>query len=162
MIRSSIIFSFSLLLSCAVYSQDVERLHRVGFRAIYLERDDHYWGGEFSYQIKLKGIRRLEMGLGLLTETSRSLTELSAIYQWQVIRKGGFSLYTGPGFSIGYASYGYGDDKIYGVAAGNIGVDYTFRLPLQIAVDWRPGYILWDELDDRFSNQIGLSLRLAF
>lgn len=162
MIKSLLIFVFSILLSCAVYSQDVERMHRVGVRAIYLDRDDHYWGGEFSYQIKLKGMRRLEMGFGWLSETSWSLTELTGIYQWQLIRKGGFSFYTGPGFSLGYANYGYGSDKFYGVIVGNVGVDYTFRLPLQIAVDWRPGYILWDELDNNFSNQIGLALRLAF
>ena len=162
MIKTLIFSIFSLLITCAVFSQDVERLHRVGFRAAYLNRDNSYWGGELSYQIKLKGMRRLEMGLGLLSETSWSLTEFNVIYQWQLIRKGGFSFYTGPGLGIGYASYGYGDDDFYGKVAGNIGIDYTFRLPLQIAVDWRPGYILWDNIDNKFSNQVGLALRLAF
>ena len=152
MIKTIIISIFSLLISCAVFSQDVERLHRVGVRGVYRSDTNAFWGAEFSYQIKLKGMRRLEMDFGWLSGTSWSLTQFTFIYQWQLIRNGGFSFYTGPGLGIGYASYGYGEGDFFGVLAANVGVDYTFRLPFQIAVDWRPGYILWDNIDNNFSN----------
>lgn len=160
--KKIIINVFCLFIVCAVFSQDVERIHRFGVRGVYKDDSKEYWGGEFSYQISLEGMRRLEVDLGMLGSMEWDLFQLTGIYQWRLIRKGGFNFYTGPGLGVGYANYGYGDDKFYGVVAANIGVDYTFRLPLQIAVDWRPEYSVLNEINNDMSHQVGLAIRLAF
>jgi len=162
MTKTLLISIFSLLITCAVYSQDVERIHRVGLRGIYRNDANAYWGAEFSYQVYLKGIRRLELDFGWLEATAWNLFQFTGIYQWQLIRKGGFSFYTGPGLGFGYASYGYGDGRFYGVLAANVGVDYTFRLPLQIGLDWRPEYSVLNDIEDDLTNQFAIAIRLAF
>lgn len=160
--KTIIITFFSLFITCAVLSQDVERIHRFGVRGVFKSDNAEYWGGEFSYQSYLKGIRRLEFNFGSFNTMDANLLQFTGIYQWRLIRKGGFNFYTGPGLGVGYAIYGYGDDKFYGVLAANFGIDYTFRLPFQIGLDWRPEYSVLNEYRDDISNQFGLAIRLAF
>jgi hypothetical protein len=162
MLKNLLILAFGLMISGSIVSQEVERIHRVGLRGVYRNDPNTFWGAEFSYQIKLKGMRRLEMDMGWLESTSWDLFQITGIYQWQLIRKGGFSFYTGPGLGFGYAGYGYGEDRLYGLVAANVGVDYTFRLPLQIAIDWRPEYSILNQIDDDITNQFGFAIRLAF
>ncbi len=98
-----------------------------------------------SYQISLKGMRRFEVDFGVISSMEWDLFLFTGIYQWRLDRKGGLSLYTGLGLSIGYANYGYGDDKFYDILAANFGVDYTFKFPIQIGLDWRPEYSVLNE-----------------
>lgn len=160
--KTIIIFFFSLFISCAVFSQDIERIHRVGLRSVYQNNQNGDWGAEFSYQVYLKGIRRIEADFGFVNSIEWDLFQFTGIYQWMLVRKGGFSFYTGPGLGFGYANYGYGEDKFYSVLAANVGIDYTFKIPLQIGLDWRPEYSILNEIDSDFANQFGLALRLAF
>ncbi len=160
--KKIIISLFCLFLIFAVYSQDDQRIHRFGVRGVFKGDSNEYWGGEFSYQSYLKGMRRLEFNFGAYSTMSWDLFQFMGIYQWRLIRKGGFSFYTGPGLGVGYANYGYGDNKFYGILLANIGVDYTFKFPLQIGLDWRPEYSILNEYRDDISNQFGLAIRLAF
>ena len=49
-------------------------------------------------------------------------------------------------------------------AAGNIGVEYNFDIPLLISLDFRPelGLIGYDGFDDNFDFDIALGLRYQF
>jgi hypothetical protein len=107
-------------------------------------------------------MRRFEADFGVLSSMEWDLFQFTGIYQWRLIRKGGFTFYTGPGLGVGYANYGYGEDKFYGVLAANIGIDYTFKIPLQIGFDWRPEYSVLNEINNDLTSQIGLAIRLAF
>jgi len=159
-----LIFIALITLFCyGAFAQDDPRIHRVGLSGVYSNDQEQLWGAEFSYQIYLKGIRRLEMNLGWLNGSSWDVTQLIAVYQWRLIRKGGFNFYTGPGLGVGYASYGYGDGSVYGIVAADIGVDYTFKIPLQIGLAYRPEYSLAKEkIGNDINHQIRFAIRLAF
>lgn len=143
-------------------NQEVKRIHRFGVRASYKSDEVDLWGAELSYQIYLKGMRRLEVGLGGMSSNTWNILQATFIYQWCFVEVGGLSIYAGPGAGIGYALYGYGDDKFYGVVAANLGIDYTFRFPIQIALDYRPEYSAWQEVGYDLTNQVAFAVRLAF
>lgn len=147
------------------FAQDTEamrRLNRFGVRASYKNDQVDLWGAEASYQIYLKGIRRLEIGVGGMSSNTWNIFQTTFIYQWCLVEVGGLTMYAGPGAGIGYALYGYGEDKFYGVAAANVGIDYTFRWPFQIAVDYRPEYSAWQKVGKELTNQVAIAVRLAF
>lgn len=159
-----LVLTFVLNLSVDCFAQDEEtrRIHRVGVRGAYKSDGVDMWGAEFSYQLYLKGIRRLEIDLGSMTSTAWSIFQTTFIYQWCFFQRGGFTIYAGPGAGFGYADYGYADGQFYGVLAANVGMDYTFKIPLQIGVDYRPEYSAWQEVGNEVTNQVAFAVRLAF
>lgn len=163
----SILIKVAVVLLVVVFSgqciaQEDKRLHRFGLRASYKMDEVDLWGAEFSYQVNLKGMRRLEIGMGGMSSNTWDIFQLTFIYQWRLIRKGGFSAYTGPGAGLGYANYGYGDDNFYGIICADFGVDYTFKFPIQLAVDYRPEYSAWQDVGKELTNQVAIAVRLAF
>ncbi len=142
--------------------QENKRIHRLGVRGAYKIDNYDLWGAEASYQLYLKGIRRLEIDLGSMSSSTWDILQATFIYQWCFLEVGGLTFYGGPGAGIGYANYGYAEDKFYGVVAANIGIDYTFRLPIQLAVDYRPEYSAWQQVGKELTNQLAFAVRLAF
>ena len=162
-VSCGLLLAFLFMFSAQLTAQDdLKRIHRFGVRGSYKIDEVDLWGAEFSYQIYLKGIRRLEVGLGGMSSNTWDIFQNTYIYQWCFVQVGGLTLYAGPGLGIGYANYGYGEDKFFGVVAADIGIDYTFRLPLQLAVDYRPEYSAWQEVGNEFTNQVSFAIRLAF
>lgn len=158
-----LMLAFICIFSTQLNAQDeVKRIHRLGFRATYMTNEVDFYGGEFSYQVYLKGIRRLEVGLGGMSSNTWNIIQNTYIYQWCFVQVGGLTLYAGPGIGVGYASYGYGDSEFYGVLAADFGIDYTFRFPLQLAVDYRPEYSAWQDVGKDVTNQVAFAVRLAF
>ena len=143
-------------------AQENKRIHRLGVRGAYESDQVDMWGAEASYQLYLKGIRRLEMDFGTMSSSTWDILQATVIYQWCFLQAGGFTLYAGPGAGIGYANYGYAEDKFYGVIAGNVGMDYTFKFPIQLALDYRPEYSAWQKVGKEVTNQIAFAVRLAF
>ena len=161
-IKYAVLYALVLIFSQQLFSQENKRIHRFGVRGAYKNDEVDMWGAEASYQLYLKGIRRLEMDFGGMSSNTWDIFQATFIYQWCFVEVGGLTLYAGPGAGIGYANYGYGEDKFYGVIAGNIGIDYTFRLPLQLAIDYRPEYSAWQEVGKELTNQVAFAVRLAF
>lgn len=153
---------FIVFFTINLSGQERERINRLGVRASYKNDGVSYYGAEISYQIYLKGIRRLEVGIGGMSSNTWDIWQNTYIYQWCLFEKGGFTFYTGPGAGFGFASYGYGELDFYGVLAADIGIDYTFRWPFQIAIDYRPELSAWQEQGNDFSNQLAFAIRLAF
>lgn len=163
MLKQSIILVLFLLISLSLFAQEQSRIHRLGVSGAYRNDKEEMSGAEISYQLYLKGIRRLEVDFGWLSSSSFDVLQWTGIYQWRLIRKGGFNFYMGPGAGIGYANYGYGEDKFYGVLVGDIGIDYTFGLPIQIGLDYRPEWsLLQNHIGNELDHQINLAIRLAF
>ncbi|RLD59014.1 MAG: hypothetical protein DRJ05_07050 [Bacteroidetes bacterium] len=151
-----------LLISMQAYTQDV-RTNRLGLSGLYQNDKEQMGGAEISYQHYIKGIRRVEYDFGWLSAVSWDILQYTVVYQWRLIRKGGFNFYTGPGLGIGYANYGYGEDLFYGAVVADFGVDYTFEWPFQIGLRYRPG---WSKAREKIGNdiehQVSFALRLAF
>ena len=96
-------------------------------------------GVEASFQKHLQEVNRLEFGLGL--DLDKALRG-AAVYQWvfdlsQLYQ--GFFWYTGVG--AGLTLYDGGADA--GVL-GNLGIEYNFDFQLQLSLDIRPGFYLFN------------------
>ena len=95
------------------------------------------WGAEASYQRFLNNGNRIEADLGLdwggginVAGTYQWVFDLSALSP-------GFNWYVGPGVALGLW------DKNFAVGIiGSIGIEYNFAIPLQLSLDWRPGFYL--------------------
>jgi len=163
MFRIFLISVIGLLLTLQSFAQVDIRKHRLGVSGVYSNNKEQMGGAEISYQNYIKGIRRVEYDFAFLSATSWDVLQFTVVYQWRLIRKGRFNFYTGPGLGLGYANYGYGEDQFYGAVVADIGVDYTFKWPLQIGFAYRPG---WSKAREKIGNdiehQLSFALRLAF
>ena len=162
LLRYLLLLLLTTIIHHSLDAQEVKRIHRLGVRGAYESDQVDMWGAEASYQLYLKGIRRLEMDFGTMSSSTWDILQATVIYQWCFLQVGGLTLYAGPGAGIGYANYGYGEDKFFGVIAGNVGIDYTFKFPIQLALDYRPEYSAWQQVGKEVTNQVAFAVRLAF
>jgi opacity protein-like surface antigen len=127
--------------------------------------DNDGFGAEISYQHKIKDSNRLEFDLGFRDNKNFDIWKLTGVYQWIWNVDGGFNWYAGFGAGIGNVDVkGFdNDDGIFVNAAGNVGVEYNFEIPLLISLDFRPEFgIVNDFGDDDLGVDIALSLRYQF
>lgn len=119
-------------------------------------------GGEVSYQHSL-GSNFLEVdgGLGLGFDGVFNVAA-TGIYNFMIAEFGdGFGFYAGPGASVGL---GLGEANYLTLsAAGMVGIEYNFSIPLQISLDFRQhigiglgGHGIWAP------SNIGLGVRYKF
>ena len=124
--------------------------------------DNDGFGGEISYQRKLSEATRLEVDLGVRSNKNVDSFKLTGIHQWvwSLDGDGGFNWFAGVGGGIG--SWKVNDDSSTSVfAAGNIGIEYDFDIPLLISLDFRPE-IGFNDTYDGFNSDIALGLRYQF
>lgn len=131
--------------------------------------DNDGFGGEISFQHKLRTDNRLEVDLGWRNNNDYDAYKLVGLYQWVWNIDGGFNWYAGVGGGVGSYSIdtppGYhGDDSgTFLLASGDIGIEYLFDFPLQISLDVRPEIYFGDSYrDDDFGPDIALGLRYRF
>jgi hypothetical protein len=130
--------------------------------------DNDGFGGEISYQRGLSDNNRLEFDLGWRDSKSVDAYKLVGLYQWIWNIEGGFNWYAGAGAGIGSWSYdGPGNSSESGtflLAAGNIGIEYNFDIPLLISLDFRPEIYFGDNdfRDNNFGPDIALGIRYQF
>ena len=118
------------------------------------------WGAEATYQRALNDKNRIEADLGL--EFDGGGLNLAGTYQWVFNLSGlapGFNWYVGPGVGLGL----WDKDFAIGVV-GAIGIEYNFRFPLQLSLDWRPGgYFNTSATDFSFAySGFGIAARYRF
>jgi hypothetical protein len=130
-----IIFTLVLTMSMLVTisAQDIGKT--IGIRFGY--------GGEISYQQPLGDANRLEVDLGL----NHYGFGIYGIYQWVwdlSALADGFNWYAGAGASIGSFYLGnslVNRNKDFNVGlVGQVGIEYNFNIPLQLSLDYRPGF----------------------
>ena len=97
------------------------------------------WGAELSYQHPVSTSNRIELDLGLNFLDGTHGIFAVGIYQWvwDLSRLApGFNWYAGAGPAVGLytSSFAVG-------AVGQVGIEYKFKIPLQVSLDYRPGYI---------------------
>lgn len=129
--------------------------------------DNDGFGGEISYQRGLSKNNRLELDLGWRNSNNVDAIKLAGLYQWVWNIDGGFNWYAGVGGGLSSWSFdapaGYkGDNSGVGVfAAGDIGIEYNFKAPIQVSLDFRPElYFNSDDFrNDSFGPDIALGIR---
>ena len=127
--------------------------------------DNDGFGVEVSYQHRLSGDTRLEADLGFRNNNNFDIWKLTGIHQWVWNIDGGFNWYAGVGAGIGNVNVKNfnDDDGLFVNAAGNVGVEYNFDIPLLISIDFRPEIgIVNDYGNNDFDVDLALSLRYQF
>lgn len=170
-----IVLVAALGLATAASAQDNTFGVRVGYGAAL--------STELSFQRFVGDVNRLELDLGMrfkhtaIRDTGSDATKitypggatLTGIYQWHWFLAGGFGIYGGPGVQISLPYWHH-----FGLGlGGQIGFDYQFDAPFQLAFDFRPIYNVLgyfkgfkEDGDVRiiggFDPNFALSLRYAF
>lgn len=110
------------------------------------------FGSEISYQKKLSDENRLELNVGF-TDNLNDFKTLG-IYQWVWNLEERFNWYAGVGAGLVAGN----DFTLF--AAGNVGIEYDFNIPLLISLDFRPefGFIG----DNGLASVFSLGLRYQF
>lgn len=130
--------------------------------------DSNGVGAEISYQHALGSNNRLEVDLGWRDGKNYDGFKLAGLYQWVWNIDGGFNWYAGVGGGLG--SFGYDDNNgndyndTFVFAAGDIGIEYNFDIPLLISLDFRPEIGFGDETYDNndLDFDIALGIRYQF
>lgn len=128
--------------------------------------DSDGFGAEISYQRGIGDNNRLEFGLGWRDGSNFSAFRILGLYQWVWILDGNFNWYAGVGggvstFSIDDVPMGSDDSDTSLFAAGDIGIEYNFEIPLLISLDFRPE-IGFGNFNDDVDFDIALGLRYQF
>jgi len=137
--------------------------HAIGIR---FGNNDGF-GGEISYQRQLTEINRLEIDFGYRDQKEYNAFKLSGIYQWVWNIDEGFNWYAGFGAGVGSWSYNNGftsenNDGLFINADGNIGIEYNFKAPFLISLDFRPEIGIIGNYGRDTDLDLALSIRYQF
>ncbi|MEL1245841.1 hypothetical protein AAEO56_16325 [Flavobacterium sp. DGU11] len=136
--------------------------------------DNDGFGGEISYQRTLASSNRVELDLGWRNSDYYDALKLAALYQWVWNIDGGFNWYAGVGGGVGTWEIdnnrlppyykGNDDSGTFLFAAGDIGIEYNFDIPLQLSLDFRPELYFGNDdfRDNNFGPDIALGVRFKF
>lgn len=127
--------------------------------------DNDGFGGEVSYQRGLSSNNRLELDLGWRNSNNVDAFKLTGLYQWVWNIDNGFNWYAGVGGGLGSYSYdnkNVNDSGTFAYAAGDIGIEYNFDIPLLISLDFRPEFGGNGYYKNNYGSDVALSLRYQF
>lgn len=98
---------------------------------------------EFSYQHSLRAHNMIECMFGATNVWNNwGYVEANAVFDWVFPIKNGWNWYVGPGagLGVGYGPYwhNYGYSPLRINVGGQIGLEYQFKIPLNLSLDWRP------------------------
>lgn len=152
-----------LMASVSMNAQEISK-NALGLRL----GDNDGFGGEISYQARLSTTKRLELDLGWRDGKNYDGFKLAALHQWVWNIDNGFNWYAGVGGGLGSFSFNNnnGNDftDTFVFAAGDIGIEYNFDIPLLISLDFRPEIGFGDESYDNndLDFDIALGIRYQF
>lgn len=151
-----------LLTFTAIHAQRVSS-NAIGLRI----GDSDGFGTEVNYQRVLSEVNRLEFGLGWKSNREFSSFKLTGLYQWVWVLEGNFNWYAGAGGGVGQIDFDDNfaparlDNETFVFAAGDIGIEYNFNIPLLLSLDFRPELGFGDYRDD-LDFDIALGIRYQF
>jgi hypothetical protein len=164
-----IILSAFMLLGLAVSTQ----AQTISKNALGLRLGDSGgFGTEITYQRALGDNNRLELDLGFRNRKNFNnngfdddAIKLAALYQWVWNIDGGFNWYAGVGGGLG--NYSYDDNnnsfsETFAFAAGDIGIEYNFDIPLLISLDFRPEFGGNGYYKNNYGSDIALGVKFQF
>ena len=140
-----IILSLALVLGCLTFANAQQN-------ALGLKFGD---GADLSFQTAL-GSNRLELNLGLNSLDNGNLS-VAGLYQWVGNLAGDFDWFAGAGVGATFASdFGLG-------VLGNVGIEYNFNFPLQLAIDYTPTVLsLMPDVGTHFDRGFRFAVRWRF
>lgn len=95
------------------------------------------FNAELSFQQALSNANRLELDLGWNNYANGANFNFSGIYQWDWNIVGGLDWFIGPGAIV--SLYSGPNNPRFGLGVGGqIGLEYTFGIPLKLSLDARP------------------------
>ena len=149
------------LVSVSMNAQRISK-HALGLRL----GDSDGFGTEVNYQLGLGENNRIEFGLGWRSNDNVDAIKAVALYQWVWTLDGNFNWYAGAGGGVGQVSFdddfpGDPDNETFVFAAGDIGIEYNFEIPLLLSLDFRPEFGFGDYRDD-VDFDIALGVRYQF
>lgn len=151
-------------LAFTAQSQEISK-NAIGLRL----GDNDGFGGEITYQRALSDNNRLELDLGWRNSNDVDAIKLAGLYQWVWNIEGGFNWYAGVGGGLANSSYDYNrggqrydDSYTYLFAAGDIGIEYNFDIPLLLSLDFRPEVYFTDKVNKDFGPDIALGIKYQF
>ena len=154
-----------LFLGCASLSAQNISDHALGLRL----GDSDGFGAEISYQKSIARYNRVEVDLGWRDSRNYDAFKLTGVYQWVHELDGNFNWYYGVGGGLGNVDFepvpdDERDGGLFVFAAGDIGVEYNFDIPLLLSLDFRPeiGLVGYDDFSDNFDFDIALGIRYQF
>ena len=158
------IFLFIGFLTLSFFTANAQEIsdNAIGLRL----GDGDGFGAEISYQRRLSDNNRLELDLGLRSGNGYDGFKLAGLYQWVWQLDGRFNWYAGVGGGLGSYSFdnplSNGDDnETFIFAAGDVGIEYNFDIPLMLSLDVRPEFGFGDFRDD-LDFDIALGIRYQF
>ncbi|WP_298238030.1 hypothetical protein [uncultured Algibacter sp.] len=127
--------------------------------------DSDGFGAEISYQRALGDNNRLEIDLGWRDGKNYDGFKIAGLYQWVFPLDQGFNWYVGAGgglgsYDVNVPNVGSNSETFF-FAAGDIGIEYDFDIPLLISLDFRPE-IGFGDFNDDLDFDIALGLRYQF
>ncbi|MEM9362172.1 MAG: hypothetical protein AAGA43_06025 [Bacteroidota bacterium] len=153
-----------LFLTIGLHAQSISE-HAIGLRL----GDSDGFGAEISYQKSIGRYNRAELNLGWRDSREFDAFKLTGVYQWVHQLDGNFNWYYGVGGGLGSVDFepvpdGEDNDGLFVFAAGNLGVEYDFDIPLLLSLDFRPeiGLLGYDGFDNSFDFDIALGIRYQF
>lgn len=168
--KTTRLFIFLFVLTTFTLSAQEISDHALGLRL----GDSDGFGAEISYQKSIGRYNRFEVDLGWRDSREFDAFKLTGVYQWIHSLDGDFNWYYGFGGGLGNVDFESrldGNDQpftpdggLFVFAAGNIGIEYNFDIPLLISLDFRPeiGLIGYGDFDDNFDFDIALGIRYQF
>ena len=153
-----------LFVTIGMHAQSISE-HAIGLRL----GDSDGFGAEISYQKSIGRYNRAEFNLGWRDSREFDAFKLTGVYQWVHQLDGNFNWYYGVGGGLGSVDFepvpdGDDNDGLFVFAAGNLGVEYDFDIPLLLSLDFRPeiGLLGYDGFDNSFDFDIALGIRYQF
>lgn len=153
-----------LFVTIGMHAQSISE-HAIGLRL----GDSDGFGAEISYQKSIGRYNRAEFNLGWRDSREFDAFKLSGVYQWVHQLDGNFNWYYGVGGGLGSVEFepipdGDDNDGLFVFAAGNLGVEYDFDIPLLLSLDFRPeiGLLGYEGFDNGFDFDIALGIRYQF
>ena len=125
--------------------------------------DNNGIGTEITYQRALGENNRLEVDLGWRNGKGFDAIQLTGLYQWVWQLDGDFNWYAGVGgglVSIGSDNNDF-DSENFLFAAGDIGVEYSFDIPLLLSLDVRPE-LGFGDFSDGVDFNVALGIKYQF
>ena len=158
------ILLFGLLAMGIAFSAHSQRISKNAL-GVRLGDDDGFdgLGAEISYQRALFSNYRLEFDLGYRNGRTYDAFKLVGMFQWVFPLDRSFHWYLGAGPGIGSVDYDNGGSNSFALLAGDIGIEYNFRIPLILSLDLRPELGFGDDVyGDGFDFDLGLGIRYQF
>ncbi|WP_435622479.1 hypothetical protein [Flagellimonas sp.] len=153
-----------LFVTIGIQAQSISE-HAIGLRL----GDSDGFGAEISYQKSIGRYNRAEFNLGWRDSRDFDAFKLTGVYQWVHQLDGNFNWYYGVGGGLGSVEFepvpdGEDNDGLFVFAAGDLGVEYNFDIPLLLSLDFRPeiGLLGYDGFDNGFDFDIALGIRYQF